>query len=125
MVWNTCAIKRAYYTNSVFTNLAFGTSHTYSHLCRTPPPPPPEISAARRGASSRAPHLRTPCSRVKTFFIIIFFKDQPKQTAKTDGNSDLAGGPLDFLATPLNIASSDKYNFIQAIGSLIVETVHK
>ena len=61
----------------------------------------------------------------ENFLLIIFFRDQTKNYKKTDGRDVLAGILLDFLATPLLIASSDKFNFMQAIWSLLVATVYK
>ena len=109
-------------TNSVFNGIAFGASCTCSHWRRTFTKYPQR----GEGQAKVFLRLRNPCSRVKTFFLILFFSEiNLKSYEKTGGSSVFAGEPLDFQATSLLIASSDEFSFIQAIGSLIVATVHK
>ena len=59
------------------------------------------------------------------FLLLFVFKDQPKNCNKTDGSGVLAWESPNFLATSLPLANFDKFNFIQATGSLIVEIVYK
>ena len=81
-------------TNPVFTHIALGAGHTYSHL--RSPPPTHNTRSADRGRAVGAAHLRIPCSSVKTFFVISFLEINLKNYEKTDGSGVLAGIPWTF-----------------------------
>ena len=75
-------------TNPVFTDIAFSTSHTYSHWRRTPR----NTRCAGRGQTVGGPASKNPILQGENlFFNIIFFRDQPKKNyEKTDGSGVLA-----------------------------------
>ena len=64
--------------NPVFTDIAFGVIHTYSHWQRIPC----NTRSTVNGQGVGAPHLKTPCCWVKAFISTFFLRDQPKQTTK-------------------------------------------
>ena len=90
-------------TNPVFNDIASGASHTYSQRRKTPSC---NTRSAGTGQAVRAPHLRTQCSSVKTFFNIMLFRVQPKKLRKKLIAVVFSRrGLSDFLATPLLVAS--------------------
>ena len=102
-------------TNPVFTDIAFGASHTYCHWHRISAPTPPQRG---EGLEVRGPHLKTlpMLQGEELFFNIIFLRDQPRKLQKTDGSGVLALGSQDFPATPLLIASFDKFILYKRLG---------
>ena len=95
-------------TNPVFTHIALGASHTYSHL-RSPPTPNPQCPKRGQGAGGRGRAFKDPMLQRENFFCNIFLEINLKNYEKTDGSGVLVGIHMDFLVTLLLIASFDKF----------------